>query len=153
MRLPALVERRGAARHPPARGRPRRPREPRKVLIADDNADAATALAVLLGSPDTRCTMRGRRRRGPRVAARFTPDVVVLDLAMPRLNGYDVARRIRQEPWGRNVLLIALTGWAKDEDRKRTKEAGFDVHLVKPVPPAVLLELLAGPLPSGSSSV
>jgi PAS domain S-box-containing protein len=129
------------------------PKTALRVLIADDNADAAMALAVLLklAGHEPRCAADGEEALA--LAARFIPQVAVLDLAMPRLNGYDVARRIRQEPWGQNVLLIALTGWAKDEDRKRTKEAGFDAHLVKPVHPAVLLELLSGQLSSEPSSV
>ena len=69
---------------------------------------------------------------------------------MPRLNGYDVARQIREQPWGRKMLLIAVTGWAKDEDRRRTKEAGFDVHLVKPAASMELLELLSADRAIGS---
>jgi CheY-like chemotaxis protein len=115
---------------------------PRKILIADDNADAAKALAALirLAGHDVQWVTDGEA--AVEAAARFTPDAAVLDLGMPRLNGFDVARRIRQQPWGRTMLLIAVTGWAKDEDRKRTKEAGFDAHLVKPASPAALLELL-----------
>jgi CheY-like chemotaxis protein len=77
------------------------------------------------------------------VAGRFRPDVAVVDLGMPRLSGYDVARRIREQPWGKQMLLVAATGWAKEEDRRRTKQAGFDVHLVKPVDPSAFRELLA----------
>jgi CheY-like chemotaxis protein len=67
-----------------------------------------------------------------------------LDIGLPKLNGYDVARRIRQQPWGQDVLLIALTGWGKDEDRRLSQEAGFNFHIVKPVDLAALEELLAG---------
>ena len=71
-------------------------------------------------------------------AGEFRPEVVLLDIGLPRLNGYDAARRIRELPGGREVLLIAVTGWGQDGDRQRSKEAGFDHHLVKPVDPAAL---------------
>ncbi len=77
-------------------------------------------------------------------AAGFRPDVVLLDIGMPRLNGYEAARRIREQPWGEAVVLVALTGWGQEEDRRRSAEAGFDPHLVKPVDPAALEALLAG---------
>ena len=63
----------------------------------------------------------------------FQPDVILLDIALPRLNGFDTARRIRQQPWGKNIFLIAVTGYGQDEDRRRSLEAGFDYHMVKPV--------------------
>ena len=66
-------------------------------------------------------------------ANRIKPDVVLLDLGMPRLNGYDACRRIRQEPWSTNTVVIALTGWGQEEDRRKTGEAGFNAHVVKPV--------------------
>ena len=77
---------------------------------------------------------------GVAAAAEFRPDVILLDLGMPELNGYEAARRIRAEPWGDGPFLIALTGWGADEDRRRTHEAGFDHHLVKPVDPDALTE-------------
>ena len=77
------------------------------------------------------------------VAETFRPDVILLDLGMPRLNGYDAARRIRQEPWGRHTVLVALTGWGQEKDRRRSQQAGFDLHPVKPVDPAALERLLA----------
>ena len=78
-------------------------------------------------------------------AARLRPDVVLLDIGMPKLNGYDACRRIRAEPWGQGMVLIALTGWGR-QDKRRTEEAGFDAHVVKPVDPSALLTLL-GRLP------
>ena len=78
------------------------------------------------------------------VAETFRPDVVLLDIGLPELNGYEVARRIREQPWGRDVVLVALTGWGQEEDRRRSQEAGFDHHLVKPVDLAALEKLLAG---------
>jgi CheY-like chemotaxis protein len=79
-----------------------------------------------------------------KVAEEFHPDVVLLDIGLPKLNGYDVARRIRQQPWGQDALLIALTGWGNDEDRRLSQEAGFNFHTVKPVDLPALEELLAG---------
>ena len=75
-------------------------------------------------------------------ASDYRPHVILLDLGMPKLNGYDVCRRIREQEWGADMLIIALTGWGQAEDRQRTKEAGFDHHLVKPVDVAKLNELL-----------
>jgi CheY-like chemotaxis protein len=70
------------------------------------------------------------------------PDVIVMDIGMPRLNGYDTARKIRKQPWADNVVLIALTGWGQTEDKRRAKEAGFDHHLVKPVDPTTLARII-----------
>jgi CheY-like chemotaxis protein len=116
---------------------------PRRILVADDSADAAAALAALLRLAGHDVQWAADGQEAVEAAARFAPDAAVVDLAMPRLNGYEVARRIRAEPWGRTMLLIALTGWAKDEDRRKTKEAGFDAHLAKPASPAALLALLS----------
>jgi len=76
-------------------------------------------------------------------AASLRPEVVVLDLGMPKLNGYEACRRIREQPWGREMFLIALTGWGQEEDRLRTAEAGFNCHMVKPADPETLMKLLA----------
>jgi CheY-like chemotaxis protein len=76
-------------------------------------------------------------------AAKFRPDVVLLDIGMPNLNGYDACRSIRLQPWGNEMILIALTGWGQDEDRRRAEEAGFNHHLVKPVTAAAVSALLA----------
>jgi CheY-like chemotaxis protein len=78
-----------------------------------------------------------------RQAAAFRPDVVLLDLGLPKLDGYEVARRLRARPWGKKLVLVAITGWGQDEDRRHTAEAGFDGHLVKPVDYATLTQLLA----------
>jgi len=76
-------------------------------------------------------------------AERHRPEVVLLDIGLPKLNGYDACQRIREQPWGRDMVVIALTGWGQDEDRRRSSEAGFDAHLVKPVNLSALLELLS----------
>ena len=114
----------------------------RRVLVADDNADSADSLAEilrLLGN-DTRVARDGQQALD--VAAAFRPSVALIDLGMPKLNGFDVARRLREQPWGRDITLVAVTGWGQDEDRRRSNEAGFDLHVVKPVDPAQLERLL-----------
>ena len=70
--------------------------------------------------------------------------MILLDIGLPELNGYDVARKIREQPWGQNMMLVALTGWGQEEDRRRSQEAGFNHHLTKPVDPIALKKLLAG---------
>ena len=117
-----------------------------RVLVVDDNRDAADSLAMLLKlkGHDVRVTYDGTAAL---TAASFQPDLVFLDLGMPGMDGYEVARRLRQLPEGQRCLLAALTGWGQEEDRRRTREVGFDRHLVKPVDPAelsALLEALAG---------
>ena len=114
-----------------------------RILVVDDTRDSADSLAMLLRfkGNDIRTTHDGVEAL--EVADMFHPEIVLLDIGLPKLNGYDVARRIRQQPWGRDVLLIALTGWGKDEDRRLSPEAGFNFHLVKPVDLAALDELLA----------
>ena len=77
------------------------------------------------------------------VAAAFRPDLILLDIGMPKLNGYDTARQIRQQPWGQHVVLVALTGWGQDEDRRKSQDAGFDSHMVKPIQLQDLEKLLA----------
>jgi PAS domain S-box-containing protein len=120
-----------------------RPLARRRVLVVDDNTDAAQSLADLLGllGHDARTAHDGEA--GVAAAEAFRPHLVLMDLGMPRLNGYDAARRIRAEPWGGGMVLVALTGWGQEDDRRRTAEAGFDRHLVKPVDPAALAGLLA----------
>jgi CheY-like chemotaxis protein len=82
-------------------------------------------------------------QEGVDAAGRLRPDVILFDIGLPRLNGYEAARRIRGEPWGKHPVLIAVTGWGQDEDRRRSREAGFDHHMVKPVDPNALMKLLA----------
>jgi PAS domain S-box-containing protein len=141
VRLPAAA---AAGSDRPADGNGQAPRGPRRrVLVVDDNRDAAESLAVMLDlmGNETRTAHDGLEAL--EAAPGFRPDVIVLDIGMPRLNGYDTARRIRQQPWGRGVVLVALTGWGQDDDRKKSREAGFDRHLTKPVDPAQLERVLA----------
>ncbi len=115
----------------------------RRVLVVDDNraaADMLSRVVAMLGHEV--CTAYGGEQ-GFSAAQEFRPDVTILDLGMPDLDGYGVARRLRQQPWGRNTMLVALTGWGQHEDRRRSYEAGFDYHLVKPIDPAQLQKLLA----------
>ena len=116
----------------------------RRILITDDNRDAATSLALLL------------RKRGHEVETAFggneaiakaetwRPELMLLDLGMPEMNGFDVCRAIRQTTWGKDIQIVALTGWGQEQDRRNTHEAGFDAHLVKPVDMVVLGNMLAG---------
>ena len=120
-----------------------------RILVVDDNQDAATSLALLLKimGNETRTAHDGLEALA--VAAGFRPEVTLLDIGMPKLNGYEVCRRIRQQAWGEGMVLIALTGWGQEEDRRRSMAAGFDAHLVKPVDLPVLEKLLAGCLRRG----
>ena len=113
------------------------------ILIADDNRDNADSIAVLLGSLGYRTTVAYDGDEAMQAAAAFKPRTAILDLGMPRLSGEEVARRLRREEWGRAMTLIALSGWGQDEDRRRTAEAGFDHHLVKPLDLQVLSARLA----------
>ncbi len=116
---------------------------PRRVLIVDDNEAAADLLGQVvekLGN-DVRVAYDGEQ--AIEVADRFQPDIVLMDLGMPKLDGYGAARHIRGQPWGQQMILIALSGWGQDGHKQRAKEAGFDHHLVKPADPAQLQRLLA----------
>ena len=115
-----------------------------RILVVDDNEDAAVSLALLLKllGHTTRTVHDGTEAVA--AAEAFRPDVVLLDLGLPGLNGYEVCRRLRERPRGEGLVIIAQTGWGQDEDKRRSKEAGFNFHLVKPIDPAGLTKLLAG---------
>jgi PAS domain S-box-containing protein len=113
-----------------------------KILVADDNKDAADSLSRLLQISGHRVSVAYDGASALELADAFAPRVAVLDIGMPGINGYDVARDFRAR-YGAGVMLIALTGWGQEADRKRSREAGFDHHLTKPVEPAVLEELIA----------
>jgi signal transduction histidine kinase len=114
-----------------------------RILLADDNRDALDSLATLLQCDGHEVHTAGDGAEALEVAAECRPDIILLDIGMPKLDGYEVARRIRAEPWGKTAVLIALTGWGQDEDRRRSREVGFDSHLVKPLDPEALSALLA----------
>lgn len=140
VRLPALA----AAEPPLLEPSPgdARPSTARRILVVDDNRDSADSLAMLLELTGNQTRTAYDGFEAVDAAAAFRPDVVLLDIGLPRQNGYEAARQIRQQPWGKPMLLVALTGWGKDEDRQKSKEAGFDGHLVKPVDRAALSKLL-----------
>jgi PAS domain S-box-containing protein len=115
----------------------------RRILVADDNQDAADSLAMILEmhGHDVRVAHDGRSALTQ--AQTFHPDTALLDIGMPQLNGYEVARALRQEPWGAGITLIALTGWGQESDRQKAIDAGFDRHLTKPIDPDALESLLS----------
>ena len=113
-----------------------------RVVVVDDNVDAAKALAMLLGHFQCDVEVAFDGESALVTADTVRPQVAILDLGLPRIDGFELARRIRQRPWGQRTMLIALSGWGQDEDRRRSREAGFDLHLVKPVDTAALLKIL-----------
>jgi len=121
--------------HKPAHGR--------RILVVDDNVDGATMLGMMLSfyGHDTRSAFSGPEAL--EVAAGFNPEVIFLDIGLPGMDGYEVARRIRADPQRKYVVLVAVTGWGSEADRLRSKNAGFDEHLTKPVEPRALEEVLA----------
>jgi signal transduction histidine kinase len=131
--LPAVHQPMEVVTAPVTRGTMRRTITPRRVLVVDDNRDAAESLAQLLEiqGHDVRLAYDGEEAL--EVAAEFLADVVLLDLGMPNLDGFATAERMREQPWGQRLLLIAVTGWGQPQDRQNTSKAGFDLHLVKPV--------------------
>jgi CheY-like chemotaxis protein len=114
----------------------------RRVLVVEDNRDAATSLSVLLGlmGHDVRVAYTGPE--GVSLAAAWPPEIVISDIGLPGYDGFEVARRLRGQ-LGSRPLMVALTGYGRDEDRRRSREAGFNHHLVKPADPAVLQHMLA----------
>ncbi|MBV8805945.1 MAG: response regulator, partial [Sinobacteraceae bacterium] len=124
----------------------------RRILVADDNSDALESLATLLELGGHEVFSASNGALALESAERYLPDVALLDIGMPKLDGYEVARRIRAQPWGRRITLVALTGWGQESDRRRSGEAGFDSHLVKPLDLDKLTELL-GRLPMGGVEI
>ena len=114
----------------------------RRILIVDDNRDALESLAALMEMAGHAVETASDGELALAVAPGFRPEVVLLDLGLPKLDGYEVARRIRATPWGQEVVLVALTGWGQDADRQRTRETGFNSHLVKPLEIGVLTEFI-----------
>jgi signal transduction histidine kinase len=114
----------------------------RRILVADDNSDALESLATLLELGGHEVFSAANGALALESAERNLPEVALLDIGMPKLDGYEVARRIRAQPWGQRITLVALTGWGQESDRRRSGEAGFDSHLVKPLDLDKLTELL-----------
>jgi CheY-like chemotaxis protein len=119
-----------------------------RIVVADDHRDSAKALAMLLKIKGNEVRTAADGFEAVELAETFRPDVILLDIGMPRLNGYDTARRIRAQPWGREIYLVALTGWGSEEDRRRSQEAGCNFHLVKPVYSPDLEKLLVAIKPT-----
>ena len=115
----------------------------RRILIVDDNEDGATSLAMLLNLGGHETFIAHDGGQALEAFERIHPEVALLDIGLPIFNGYEVARKIREQPSGKEVLLIAVTGWGQEDDRSRSREAGFDAHLVKPVDHAELMKILS----------
>jgi CheY-like chemotaxis protein len=116
----------------------------RRILIADDVKDNADTLALMLRALGHEVSVAYDGETAIGAARELRPEVALLDIGMPGLDGYQVCRRIRSEPWGRDLYLIAQTGWGQEADRRRAEEAGFDRHMLKPVDCAALVVVLAG---------
>ncbi|MGA9768451.1 MAG: ATP-binding protein, partial [Blastocatellia bacterium] len=115
----------------------------RRILVADDNEDSAFTMATMLRIMGHEVRTAHDGIEAIEAAEAFRPELILLDIGMPRLNGYDACRRIREQVWGGSMVMVALTGWGQDEDKRRSHEAGFDHHLVKPIEPETLEKLLA----------
>ena len=122
------------------------PRRAARILVADDNRDAAASLATLLSLDGHEITVANDGRLALTVAEEFRPHVALLDIGMPMLNGYEVAQQIRAAPWGKSMMLVAVTGWGQTEDKRRAHEAGFDHHFTKPLDLDVLGAFLSDAL-------
>jgi PAS domain S-box-containing protein len=140
VRLPVLSE---TAALPIAARATQQPIPTRRILIVDDNKDSADSLAMLLGITGNETYMAHDGVEAIAAVEKYRPEVVLLDIGLPKLSGHEVCRRVREQPWGKDIVVIALTGWGQDADRRKSHEAGFDGHLVKPVEYDKLLELLA----------
>jgi CheY-like chemotaxis protein len=115
----------------------------RRILIVDDNRDTADSLAMMLQMMGNETHTAYDGLEAVQAAALFRPEIVLLDIGLPKMNGYQAAWHIRQQQWGESMALIAQTGWGQEEDKRRALEAGFDHHLTKPVQAAALEKLLA----------
>ena len=120
-----------------------RPAPPRRILLADDNPDALESLATVLRLRGHEVYSARNGAAALETAALHMPEVALLDIGMPLVDGYEVARRIRAQEWGKAITLVALTGWGQESDRRRSVEAGFDAHLVKPLDLDKLADVLA----------
>ena len=139
--LPLMMTSKAAELPGPTTGIPTA-NSPLRILVVDDNKDSAETLALLLELSGHQIRMAHDGEEALEMALELQPEVVLLDIGLPKLDGYEVARHIRREPWGRNPTLVAITGWGQSEDKALSREAGFDHHLVKPVDPDALLKLI-----------
>jgi PAS domain S-box-containing protein len=141
VRLPIAVE--SAAAETPAPVRDDATPASRRILIVDDNEDSALSLAMLLSMTGHQTYTAHDGCEAVQAAERFRPEIMLLDIGLPKMNGYDVCRTIRGQPWGEGIVIVALTGWGQEEDRRKSHAAGFDGHLVKPVDQTAIDSLLA----------
>ena len=118
--------------------------EPLHILIVEDSVETAETMALLLGLYGHEVRLAHDGPTALRLAHERAPDAVLLDIALPKMDGYELARRLRQQSTDRQPLLVAVTGYGQEEDRRRSREAGFDHHMVKPIDPGALQALLAG---------
>jgi CheY-like chemotaxis protein len=114
----------------------------RRILIVDDNKDSADSLAMLLEITGNKTYMAHDGVEAVEAIEKHRPEVVLLDIGLPKLDGHEVCRRVREQPWGKDIVVIALTGWGQEDDRRKSEEAGFNGHLVKPVDYDKLLQML-----------
>jgi PAS domain S-box-containing protein len=142
LRLPLLGNDAPAAAGPAAAPAATSPAAPRRILVIDDNQDSADSSALVLELMGHETTAAYSGEQGLEVAARFHPEVMLLDIGLPGISGYEVAKRVRDADWGREVILIAVTGWGQEDDRRKSAEAGFNHHLVKPIDTVELVALL-----------
>jgi PAS domain S-box-containing protein len=139
VRLPVVVE---PSKAPPAARVAHEPAKTYRILVVDDNQDAATSLCTLLQITGHEALTAFDGQGALEAMEKYRPEVVLLDIGLPGISGHEVCRRARAQPWGGDMTFIALTGWGQEEDRRRTQEAGFDGHLVKPVEFAALVAQL-----------
>jgi CheY-like chemotaxis protein len=114
----------------------------RRVLVVDDSVDAAESLAMLLAFEGHETHKAHDGADAVRTAERVRPDIVLMDIGLPILNGYEACRRIRSQAWGVPITMVAITGWGQEDDREQSAAAGFDLHLVKPVDLGELLQVV-----------
>jgi signal transduction histidine kinase len=138
-----IVEVREPAADQPGRSGSDGAAQKRRILVVDDNLDALNSIALLLGMAGHEVFEAAGGLEGLKLAGDKRPDTAILDIGMPEMNGFELARRIRAEAWGKPMHLIALSGWGQHEDKRRAREAGFDHHLVKPVSFEAVTELLS----------
>lgn len=128
---------------PTQSGEPLTEEHKRRILVVDDNEDAALALAMLLRMAGHEVKVAYRGSTALEICGDFRPEIILMDLGMPGMNGLETAQQIRRQPWGKDIILVAVTGWGQNEDKRKTREAGFNHHLVKPVQASDIGTLLA----------
>jgi CheY-like chemotaxis protein len=151
IRLPVAIDRAALpSRETPAEFKPN---GKRRILVVDDNRDNANSLSMLLKLTGNETSVAYDGEQAVEAAASQRPDVIILDIGLPKLNGYDACRKIRANDWAEGVLIIALTGWGQEEDRRKSAAAGFDAHLVKPVDHSELMRLLSSKVPRNEAQL